>query len=218
MPAGGVSKAGLPAPGFRDRREIGAVAALLDLGFSGHRGKTPNVRHRNDESSLLLHAAKRRVVLEVSLVLGSNHTDDRSRQEEAALDGIPSRGAGSHRDATHRWHDLRIREPSSSGKQRGEQHGESTETKSRSSDHHGCRSRTEGASRRHRHHRARHRSSCLRPLPCAWPRTRPPARRLAAGGAGTAIELAREHCVMSCRLTHSSTAFEASSWKCPVCV
>jgi hypothetical protein len=38
-----------------------------------------------------------------------------------------------------RWHDIRIREPSSSERQRGKQHGESTETKSRPSGPHGCR-------------------------------------------------------------------------------
>jgi len=91
VPSGGVSKTGLPAWGFRDRQEIVAVAALPDSGFSGLRRKIPSVRHRNDDKwSLILPAAERRVVLEVSSVLGSNHTDDRSRQEEAALDGIPS--------------------------------------------------------------------------------------------------------------------------------
>jgi hypothetical protein len=56
-------------------------------GFSDHRRKIPKRPSSDDDrSSLILHAAKRRVVLEVSSVRGSNHTDDRSRQEEAALE------------------------------------------------------------------------------------------------------------------------------------
>jgi hypothetical protein len=107
VPSCGVSKTGLPAWGFRDHREIVAVAALPDSGaFRSPAANSQRPSPDDDKSSLILHAAKRRVVMEVSSVLGSNHTDDRSRQEEAALDGIPS---GSHRGATHWWHDIRIR-------------------------------------------------------------------------------------------------------------
>jgi hypothetical protein len=56
---------------------------------------------------LILHAAKRRVVM-VSLLSPRQQPQPTTvaRQEEAALDGIPS---GSHRGATHWWHDIRIR-------------------------------------------------------------------------------------------------------------
>jgi hypothetical protein len=83
----------------RDRRGRGGAAWVRDTPVTAENSQRPS--SNGDKSSLILHAAKRRVVLEVSSVLGSNHTDDRSRQEEAALDGIPSARAGSHRDTTH---------------------------------------------------------------------------------------------------------------------